>query len=435
MLDKDRYKDMLNRLFAAQRLGVRFELERVRRALRHLGEPQERVGPVILVGGTNGKGSTAAMIESCLRAEGFRTGLFTSPHLARFTERFLVAGREVEPGRLLEHHDEIRLSVPEVEALTFFELATLLAVLCFAEADTEVTVLEVGMGGRLDATNAMEPLVSVVTGVALDHQDMLGHDIESIAREKAGIFRQGRPAIIGAAGLSRGRVLLKRSAVSMGACPVVLAGGADELPAVQCRSLTVRGRHQRANACCAMSALDALSGCGGPRVTDDNRLVGLASLRWPGRLETLEGSPPVLLDAAHNPQAASALAEALGARSPRRLGVMVGVSEGKDAAGVLEPVLRLADHAVLTQAPGPRAMAAEKLAAAVGGNVLKPDCSPIVEPDPHVGLRRLLEKLSSGDCAVVYGSLFLIGAIRSRLLGEEVDPVPVRDPGPASSMR
>ena len=204
------YAELLATLFAARRFGVRLELDRMRVALDRLGAPDRRIGAVVHIGGTNGKGSTAAMVEAVLRAAGFLTGLYTSPHLCRFTERIRIAGAEVAADRLAAGHAGVAGAAAGVE-LTFFELATLLALAEFAAAGTQVAVLEVGLGGRLDATNVVGSDVAAVTGVALDHQDVLGADLASIAAEKAGIFKPGRPAIVGASGEPAGQGMLARA--------------------------------------------------------------------------------------------------------------------------------------------------------------------------------------------------------------------------------
>lgn len=428
------YGEMLGLLFGARRLGVRFELERVRRALALLGEPERGIGPVVLVGGTNGKGSTAACIDSCLRATGLRTGLFTSPHLARFTERIRIGGQEVEAERLVGSYHRIRRAVANTDDLTFFEWATLLGILSFAESATEVTVLEVGLGGRLDATNAVEPAVSVVTGVAYDHQDVLGPDLAAIAGEKAGIFRHGRPAVIGSCGLAAGRELLEAAAVARGASPVVLVTGGRQQPLLPGCQLALGGEHQLDNAACALAALDALELATGVRVAEAERLAGLARVSWPGRLETIAEAPRIVLDGAHNPHAAAALAQALAGLPRRRLLAVIGASSDKDVAGVLAPVLAMADRVWLTRAPNPRSLPAGELLAIAAQLSPGGCCRLTAEPEPAAAVSAARREAAAEDCIVVYGSLFLVGAVRCQLLGEPADPLVVQDPPAASAL-
>ena len=375
-------------------------LGRVEEAMMRLGHPERRLGRVVHVGGTNGKGSTAAMVAAILGAAGLRTGLFTSPHLARVTERIRVGGVEISPGALADSYARA-----DVGELTFFEQLTVTALLAFAEAGVEATVLEVGLGGRLDATNVVDAEVAVVTGVALDHQEVLGSDLASIAREKAGIWKAGRVAVIGEGGEPEAVPVLVAEAERVGA-RIVRAGSSVPWP------VGLAGAHQVRNAACAVAATAAL-GIGAPA-----QRQGLADVRWPGRLEDIEG---VLLDAAHNPQGARALAAALSGET-RPLAVVVAVSSDKDVAGVVGELAARAALLVATEAPSSRALPAAALAAVAErfapGRV-------VVEPDFRAALARAR---ASGGRVVVFGSLFLVGAVRAGLIGEAVDPVPLADP-------
>ncbi len=418
------YADVLAAMYAARRFGVKLGLAPMKDALARLGHPEKRVGVVVHVGGTNGKGSTCAFIEAALRAGGWRTGLFTSPHLARFTERIRIGGVEVDPEALARRYAQHR---DVLEPLTFFERATLLGLLSFAEEGTQVVVLEVGLGGRLDATNAVDAEVAVVTGVAMDHMDVLGNSLEEIAREKAGIFKPRREAVLGACGEPVGRPMLFDLARHARVRDVTLAASVAPMS----WQLGLRGAHQAQNAACALAALDALdrATAGKMRVPLDARRRGLADARWPGRLEEIAEDPRIWLDAAHNPQGAQALAAALRAERPARLVAVVGASGDKDVAGVLTPIVGLADVVIATQSPSERAMPAAQLGAMAGQLSAPPGRVIIVEPD----LRRALGAAGAaahreGDLVVVYGSLFLVGAVRALLTGEPVDPVQAQDP-------
>jgi dihydrofolate synthase/folylpolyglutamate synthase len=418
------YAELLAAMYSARRFGVKLGLAPMEDALARLGHPEKRLGVVVHVAGTNGKGSTCAFVESALRAAGHKTGLFTSPHLVRFTERIRVGGMEVDGEALARRyhaHREI------LEALTFFERATLLALLSFADEGTDVVVLEVGLGGRLDATNAVDAEVAVVTGVAMDHMDVLGPDLQSIAREKAGIFKPRREAVLGACGEPTGRPMLFDLAREAGVRDVTLAASVAPLS----WQLGLRGAHQAKNAACALAALDALerATAGRLRVSLEARRRGLAQARWPGRLEEIAADPRIWLDAAHNPQGAQALAAAVRAERPLRLVAIVGASADKDVAGVLEPIVGLADVVIATQSPSERAMPAIELGAIAATQSAPPGRVLIVEPD----LRRALGTAGAaahrdGDLVVVYGSLFLVGAVRALLTGEPVDPVSAQDP-------
>lgn len=389
------YEMALEQLGRSARFGMDLDLGRMRQALVRLGAPERRLGRVVHVAGTNGKGSTAAMSAAILRAAGLRTGLYTSPHLARVTERIRIDGVEVTPSRFAELFARVR----ELQ-LTFFELLTVIAFLQFAEERVDATVLEVGLGGRLDATNVVDAEVAVVTGVALDHEAILGRDVGQIALEKAGIFKPGRIAVVGSGGEPEARPILEAAAHTVGA-RLIRAGADVRWPVALC------GLHQRRNAACAVAVAEALG------LPEHAMGAGLAAVAWPGRLETVAG---VLLDCAHNPHGARALAEHL--RGTRGTAV-VAVSSDKDAAALLAPLVPWAERFVVTEAPSSRALPTAVLA------TLAESLAPgrvEIEPVWQRAVARAERPL------VVFGSIFLIGAARALLLGEAVDPILVADP-------
>lgn len=404
--------DDLDWLFARQRFGVHPGLGRVRALLTRLGEPQRSFRSV-LVGGTNGKGSTAACLAAILTASGTRTGLFTSPHLTRFAERFVVDGRECPAERV---GDALRRVRPHAEAVgaSFFEIVTALGCLLFAEAGVEVAVMEVGLGGRLDATNALEPDLSVITTVALDHTEILGATLEGIAEEKAGILRPGRPAVTGVAPALWPRLETRGAELWALGREVRLkaqARGWDgwdlrvELPGVTLDLQTpLLGEHGAQNAGLAAAAAWRLG------VGESAIRSGAAGVVWPGRLEALPWrGGRVLLDGAHNPAGAQALASAL-----RRLGVLplplvFGAASGKDVAGVASALWGVASQVVLTRARlSPRAIPPAELAPHFAGLPVRLADSP----------QEALALLPEGHTAAVCGSLYLIGEVRPLLLGE-----------------
>ncbi len=386
-------------------MGLRPGLERIRALLARLGHPERRFAPV-LVAGTNGKGSTARALAAILAASGKKTGLFLSPHLSHYRERFLVNGREIEEEALLARIRELR---PHVEATgaTFFEASAALAMHHFAEEGVEVGVLEVGLGGRLDATNAADPVLSLVTAIGYDHTQFLGETLPEIAREKAGIFRPGVPALTSATGealaalQARARelktplepvrpefVVAQRDGIRFG-----LSGRVYESPLL--------GRHQGENLALALAAAKLL---GAP---EDAIRAGLARLQNPGRLERLG---PYLLDGAHNAEGARALARALKDHFPSEAKVLVfAASRDKDHAGMARALAGLFQAVYLTQYPGERsADPLDLLPLFPGARVL---------PDPH---RALAEARRAHPAAlvVVAGSLYLLGELRPRILEE-----------------
>ncbi len=395
------YDELLSRLGALRRFGMRPGLDGVRALLAAVGDPHERLAAVHIAG-TNGKGSTAAFVESALRAAGRRTGLYTSPHLLRLTERIRVDGVEID--RQIAAALGARVLAVGGE-FTFFEVVTVMAFLALAEADVDVAVIEVGLGGRLDATNVLSrPLVSVVTGIALDHTDVLGATLAAIAREKAGIFKSGVPAIF-ASEAAEARDVLLAEAARAGAPAQLYGRDFDDagLP-----PLGLGGPHQRRNAALARQALRALPAALQPSET--HVAHGFASVRWPGRLEQL--TPNVLVDAAHNADGARALAAAL-PDAPFTL--ILGVVADKDARGIIEALVPRAARVIVTAPPTPRALAPAALAALVPGAEVADD------------LRAALA-LAGDTRTVVAGSIFLIGEARRILTHEAADSTAVQDP-------
>ncbi|WP_051935445.1 folylpolyglutamate synthase/dihydrofolate synthase family protein [Deinococcus sp. YIM 77859] len=402
----------LDWLFTRQRFGVHPGLTRVRALLSRLGHPQQNFRTV-LVGGTNGKGSTAATLAAILGASGERTGLFTSPHLTRFSERFVVDGQERPEEEILDALARLRPQAEAAEA-SFFEIVTALGCLLFARAGVTTAVMEVGLGGRLDATNALDPALSVITNVALDHTEILGETRAAIAREKAGILRAGQPAVTG---------------VTADLLPLLETQGADlwalgrdiqvearprgwEGWAVQLRlphtvltfDTPLLGPHGARNAALAAAAAARLG------VDEAAIQTGTAATRWPGRLEVLPWrGGRLLLDGAHNPDGAAALGESLRALGVERLPVVFGAGADKDVAGVAELLRPLASEVILTRAVlSPRAAAPAELAPQFVGLPVRLTDTPA----------SALELLPPGGIALVCGSLYLIGEVRPLLLGE-----------------
>jgi dihydrofolate synthase/folylpolyglutamate synthase len=386
-------------------LGMRFGLERVQRALAALGHP-DRAFPILQIGGTNGKGSSCAMAAAALRAAGHRAGLYVSPHLVRFNERIQVDGLEIDDAALDAAIGEIRAACPWHDAggpedrLTYFEFATLLGVVHFARARVDAAVVEVGLGGRLDATTALAPRVTGVARIGLDHVQLLGGTIDAIAREKAGIFKPGVPAVVHAHQPPGALEALREVAARVGA-PLAVA------PASWAGPVGLAGAHQLGNAGFAAAALRALEASGLP-IGEAAIAAGIASARWPGRLETVAG---VLLDGAHNPDGAAALAAALPALHPGRpVELVFGVLGDKDHAGMiaaLAPVIRRF-HLV---APGsPRARAPDAYRDLVQAR------RPV---DVHATVADAIacaRRAAAGEGLVcVAGSLYLVGEARALL--------------------
>jgi dihydrofolate synthase/folylpolyglutamate synthase len=394
------YDELLQRLLGLRRFGMRPGLEPVQALLHALGDPHVGLR-VVHVGGTNGKGSTAAMIEAALRAGGQRTGLYTSPHLSRFTERIRVAGEELGRERVAALAERVFGVDGEY---TYFEVVTAMALLGFREAGVDVAVLEVGLGGRLDATNVFErPLAALVTSVGRDHMDVLGNTLPLIAREKAGIFKANAPALW-ACDDADAALVLADEAARVGARGERFGRDFDDagLP-----PLALAGAHQRRNAALARRALQILG-------VDERAIAeGFQAVRWPGRLERL--TPTLLVDAAHNEEGARALAAAW---PDGDWTLILGVVNDKDAAAIVAPLVARAARVIVTAPPTSRALAPDALAALVPG-------ARGAERAPDLAAALAL---AGGAPTVIAGSIFLVGEARRLVLGEAADPIAVQDP-------
>lgn len=391
-MTEDRLEQVESAIFAR---GVEWNfdptLDRIAALVDIMGHP-ERAYPVIHLTGTNGKSSTARMIESLLRARGLRTGLFTSPHLTSMRERIQVDGEPLSPERFVAAYDDVLPYMRMVDAeqpahLSFFETLTAMAFAAFADAPIDVAVLEVGMGGRWDATNVADGAVAVITPIAQDHTRHLGATPEEIAAEKAGIIKPGAIAVMAQQRVSVAEVLLRRAS-EVGA--IVAREGLEfgvvhREVAVGGQQVTIKGLHgeyddlflplfgpyQAGNAACAVAAVEAFAApASGMEALVDVDLVrqGLGQVGSPGRLEIVRRSPTVLADAAHNPAGMAATVEAVQeAFTFTRLVGLVAVMADKDVAGVLEPLEPLLTEVVVTRNSSPRSMPPEELAELAAG--------------------------------------------------------------------
>jgi dihydrofolate synthase/folylpolyglutamate synthase len=417
------YDEMEAELFARARGGMKLGLDRMERALAELGRP-DRCAPSVHVAGTNGKGSVCAMLDAAGRAAGIRTGLYTSPHLERFTERFRVGGEPVAEDVLVALYVELRGRLPWAfdgpDALTFFELVTLLAFQHFARAHVELMVVEVGLGGRLDATNVIRPLVSCITPIGFDHREFLGDTLAQIAGEKAGILKPGVPAVVSRQPPDALSTILERARLV--GSPLFLEGrdfsldaGAADLTfrsteaSIDGLSLGLPGAHQRSNAAVALRAMEVLR-ASGVALTATAAREGLSSVQWPGRLERVSRAPDVFLDGAHNPPAAVALAAACQELfAGRRIHLVMGVLADKELAPMLETLARVATRLIATAPASPRALPAARLAERVPRGVLTE-----VFESAAAAVRHAIDTAGPDDVVLVCGSLYLVGEVRAR---------------------
>jgi dihydrofolate synthase/folylpolyglutamate synthase len=421
--------------------AVEPRIEATRRAVELLGDPQQSYR-VIHITGTNGKGSTARIVDALLRAHGLRTGVLTSPHLERVNERIMIDGEPVSDEAFARGYDDIAPFLEMVDAeleaagerrLTFFEALTVLGLAIMADAPVDVAVLEVGMGGTWDSTNVADGDVAVITPIALDHTNRLGTTVEAIAREKAGIIKpdaivvsaaqepdalavlEARSAEVGARLLVEGRdFALASHAVAVGGQLITVRGLAAEYID---QLVPLMGAHQGANAALALVAVEAFLGGGSQPMTAEVLADGLAAATSPGRLDAVGAHPLVILDAAHNPHGAASLKAALGEFfGLESVTLVLGVLAGKDATGVLAALEPVIDEVVVTQSTSERALGADALAA-VAVAVLGAD-RVLVEPDLATAVETAREAaVDRGGAVVVTGSITLLGDVLAHARG------------------
>lgn len=403
--------------------GVKFDLANISRLLEELGHP-ERAWKSVHIAGTNGKGSVAAMLEAALRGAGHRTGLYTSPHLVRINERIRVAGEEISEADFAAVSADVLAAVECLLASgalpappSFFECLTAIGFEHFRRARCAIAALEVGMGGRLDATNVVTPLVSVITRVDLDHEAYLGHALEQIAFEKAGIVKEGG-VVVSAPQNPEAAAVIERVVRDRGARLVRAQENALERANGRLR-LALPGRHQVANAAVVVAVVEELRRQGW-RISPEALAEGLATVRWPGRLEWVEGKPALLLDGAHNPAGARALhaylRETLGCPervgSGRRMVLLFGAMRDKAVAEMADLLFPPAAAIVLTRPRQKRAATPQALAE------LTRHLNPCLleRDDPREALQAARELAGPEGLVVVTGSLYLVGEIRQLVL-------------------
>ncbi|MFI5397888.1 MAG: bifunctional folylpolyglutamate synthase/dihydrofolate synthase [Candidatus Binatia bacterium] len=415
-MSSSEYADVLASLYSLEAArGMDFKLERVALALKNLGDPHRRFSAVH-VAGTNGKGSVAAMLHAIFTAAGYHVGLYTSPHLLSFTERIRVGTATISEEEVVASAREIRAAatVHGID-LTFFEFVTVMAFLHFARCGVELAIVEVGLGGRLDATNVLNPEVAVITTIGLDHQEFLGDTLASVAREKAGIIKPRRPVIVGVvqpeveeifrAVATEQRAPLYRAECDFslrGSTPFRFTGMGWDLSNLR---VALRGSYQRDNAAMAIASAIQLRHrfpLGGEAIRR-----GLDQVRWPGRLEIVQDRPVVVLDGAHNLHGVMALARELpNVVGKRAVHLLFGVMRDKDWQPMVDTLGPLISSATVATALPPRGEAAETLARAFARH-----CPVRIAPEPLAGLEALLDHVGEDEGVLVTGSLFLVGAI------------------------
>ena len=401
-----------------------FDLTRMMQFMDLLGSPQDDFRSMHIAG-SKGKGSVSAFCASVLQEAGYKVGLYTSPHLRDFEERIQINQKPIDRGSLVSLVDEIKPTVSKVHGLTTFEIMTGLGFLHFARQGVEIGVIEVGLGGRLDATNIITPRVSVITSLYLDHTSILGDTLDLIAFEKGGIIKPGVPVI--SAPQEEIAIQVIRDIAQKNSAKLVEVGrdyifqplsrslegqifeiqGSTEQSLLEL-SIPLLGEYQVVNAATAYAALDLLRELGIP-VTDDDITQGFEEVNWPARFEVLQKNPPVIVDSAHNPASFRKLRETIDDFFPdQELTLILGISEDKQLGGMLKEILPRTKTLIATQADHPRAMDSEELARKTDGYECRVESIPVVSD----ALKRGLTLMGDNELLVVAGSIFVAASAR-----------------------
>lgn len=428
----EKYEEALAYLAGLTKFGMNFGLDRIRELLKGLGNPEQNLR-IIHVGGTNGKGSTTLMTAEILRAAGYKVGMFTSPHLHDYRERMVINGEMIAKTDVIHLIERLKPHLEDMVAHGFehpteFEVNTAMCLLYFAEEEVDFALLEVGLGGAIDSTNVVSPLISVVTNVGMDHMDYLGPDIPSIARIKAGIIKSGSVTITAA---KRPEVvdILRAKAQEVGSRfwdvgedvrwesrwsgeleqEFDLYGLHAAYPKLRIKLI---GAHQLENAATAVTVCEVLQSTYGAEIPREAVYSGLRRAEWPGRLELISVEPKVLLDGAHNYDGAQVLVQTLPLYERRRLLFVLGMLADKERETVVELLVPLADEVIVTKPNSPRAgdwRALAEIAARHG-------CPVSIVEDPREAVAVGLQHLEPGDMLCVTGSLYMLADARAALL-------------------
>ena len=400
------YAATIEYLFGIRMFGQKLGLETMRDLLRRLGNPERNL-QFIHIAGTNGKGSVAAMCQSVLTTAGYRTGLYTSPHLVSFCERFQINGQLITEADVVRLVAKLRplTETTEPRPATFFEVVTALALEYFREQKVDVVVWETGLGGRLDATNVVAPLVSVITNVAFDHMQYLGETLEQIAGEKAGIIKPGIPVVTAATGVTLD--VIRQVAGNLKSPLMVVTTGENRT--------SLLGRHQTLNCAVAEAALHA----SGLKITGEQMHNGLAQTRWPGRFQIVSREPVVILDGAHNAAGATSLVETLRDQfAGKRIALVLGVLRDKNYDEMCRILAPVADRIACTRVNSERTNDAGVLAE------LCRQANPRAMVEAFQDMEAAYRSVSpTAEVIVITGSLFLVGGALSRLGFGERAPV------------
>jgi dihydrofolate synthase/folylpolyglutamate synthase len=426
--NKMSYKEALQYLYGLQKYGIKFGLSKTSNLLKAFGSPH-RGQRYIHIAGSNGKGSVAAMVESILIKSGLKVGFYSSPHLVRFTERFRINGREVSLRKAAEIASELIRVIKQRHPPTFFEVTTAMALIYFAREKADISIMEVGMGGRLDATNVISPLVSVITNISLEHQFFLGSRLMDIAKEKAGIIKRGVDLVTAATQPSI--IRLFESMCEEKKAPFCRVGKDFRYRSNGLRfnyyglrrnlrglELCLKGKFQNRNAALSLAVIELLERKGFG-FSSRHMVEGLRDTRWPGRMHVVSKEPLIILDGAHNPKAIRDLAQSIASDlNYRRLILVIGVMEDKDIAKIIKGVLPIADYVIYTRPDYYRSASPERL---------MKEALPLRKPGTIVpvisdALHMAQEMAGPKDLILVSGSLFTVGEALTYFYPEKYRP-------------
>lgn len=417
---KKDYNNCLNAMYGLRRFGIKLGLSTIRRILKELGNPQDHFA-CIHVAGTNGKGSIASGIASILKAAGYRTGLYTSPHLVTFNERISIDGRHISNARVVAAYKAVKNVHYGSREPTFFEFATAMALYDFDREGIDWAVIETGMGGRLDATNIVRPVVSIISNLSLEHQDYLGNTLAQIAAEKGGIIKNGVPVVTGVR--QAGALSVLNDIAAAKSAPVLRLGKdfrvrrksgntftyfgmQNRWPDMQTRLM---GRHQVDNAAISLAACELLSRSG-TSISEENCRQGLLNLHWPGRLEIVSESPRIILDGAHNLVAAQNLAAFLARETDQRpITMVIGILDDKPYKAMLSALVPVTQKVIFTRPKIDRGLPPETLYA----EAKQYGKEMTLLPDVQQAVQQAVNQAAPDDIICVAGSLYVVGEARA----------------------
>jgi dihydrofolate synthase/folylpolyglutamate synthase len=422
MTSNKAYNTCLNAMYSLRRFGIKLGLSTIRKIFKELGNPQDHFG-CIHVAGTNGKGSIASGIASILKAAGYRTGLYTSPHLVTFNERIAINGRHISNARVVAAYEAVKHVHHGSREPTFFEFATAMALYDFDREGVDWAVIETGMGGRLDATNIVRPAVSIISNLSLEHQDYLGNTLAQIAGEKGGIIKSGAPVVTGVR--QPGALSILKDIAATKSTPVYRLGKDfrvrrksgdvftffgihNQWPDMK---TSLMGRHQVDNAAISLAACELLNRAGAT-ISEKNCRQGLSELHWPGRLEIVCESPRIILDGAHNLVAARKLAAFLAQETDQRpITMVIGILDDKPYKAMLSALVPVTQKVIFTRPKIDRGLPPETLytEARQYGKAIS------LLPDVHQAVQQAVNQAAPDDVICIAGSLYVVGEAKVSL--------------------